>query len=236
MDQNFVVCAFYTHEYEDEVLVLAESVKKYGYKGYFKKYSSFGKWELNVGIKPAFILHCLEKFTNSNILYIDADAVICGKLELFENIDEYYDIGIFFTKNYPAYSKSRKSYWSDPVLTGTIFFNNNEKSIRFLQAWVKKQESNVFQTDQKSFCLAMEAEKDIIFLELPIEYVKIFDIEKRGVLCSDPVITHFMSSRILEKKKLPPKVRKKKKMVSLHEKIKLMLGTVFSNKIKKKFL
>jgi len=200
MEHEFIICIFYTREYAGEAFLLKKNAEKMGYHVYLEKYFSRKIWELNVAIKPKFIWKCLNKFMTKDILYLDVDCSVMKKLEYFTNRQDLFDISIFFTGDYPS------EYWSDIVLTGTIFFKNNENVRKFVLKWKNIQSKQLFDWDQKTFALAMREYSGLKFDHLPLEYVKIFDIEKHGLESRDPFIVHNMASRTLRQRGLTGKL------------------------------
>lgn len=73
---TFIVCCFYTESYLTHALALKKSLDYFDLNYYFKQVEDAGYWEANTRIKPHFILECLQKFPDRNILYLDADALV----------------------------------------------------------------------------------------------------------------------------------------------------------------
>jgi hypothetical protein len=177
---KFIVCAFYTDKYREEVENLKASLEDLNIEHYIKSYESRGYWEANTRIKPEFLLECMNKFNNKAVVYIDADAIVRKPLDLFNVISE--DIGV--------YCSSVTDNFSHKYLTGTIFLNNNLKVKKFLMDWIKFQDGVVIRVDQDSFEQAIKVNNEVTIHCLPQSYVKIFD---KGN--ADPVVEHFQASR-----------------------------------------
>lgn len=177
---SFVVCAFYTEGYSNEIEQLKVSLSGLNIDFYVKKYDSRGYWEANTRIKPEFLLECLDKFKNTAVVYVDADAVVRKRLELFDVVHE--DIGVFCVPSTLNYTHK--------FLTGTLFLANNDKVRKFINDWIAFQDGSFLGVDQDSFELAMEANPELAILQLPESYVKIFDRDGE-----EAVVEHFQASR-----------------------------------------
>ena len=182
--QPYIVCAFYTDAYEEEVKALTASLNQVGIDHHIRHYPDRGFWEANTRIKPEFIADCLERFAGRDIVYIDADAVVRGALPLFDQID--CDIGVFKA---PAEPEGGTRY-SHPYLTGTLYLANNQKVRAFVEEWVRAQAGMVLGVDQDSFAQALQVHPELRLHPLPEAYVKIFD---RGT--EPALIEHFQASR-----------------------------------------
>ena len=53
--QRYVVCAFYTPNYLDQIQTLKASLEALGLNHYFKRYEPRGGWEANTRIKAEFV-------------------------------------------------------------------------------------------------------------------------------------------------------------------------------------
>ncbi len=194
---QFVVCAFYTPNYEEDVRRLEISLKAFGHEYYLKPCERLPTWEQNTGIKPGFLLECLQRFPDKDVLYIDADAFVRRELEGFEQFDG--DIGIHFNENGGSHQ----------IRTGTIYLRNNERTLSFLQDWTAAQQADVKFNDQDSFEVVLAKKPEVSFFQLPVAFVKIYDRAGDDVA---PYIEHFQSSRLTENIKIRDgKARKRKK-------------------------
>ncbi len=177
---SFVACCFYTDNYTREAEALRASLDATGTPGFFKRYASRGFWEANTRIKPEFLLECLTRFPDRNIVYLDADSVVRSPLVLFDDFPA--DLGVF--------KASPDSGMSHPYLTGTLFLRNVPAVRTFVQSWIDAQENMLLGVDQDSFTAAMARTPTLRVAALPSSYVKIFD---RGD--ETPVVEHFQASR-----------------------------------------
>jgi hypothetical protein len=152
------------------------------------------QWEENCAIKPEFILSKLEEHPESNIVWIDVDARVRQYPELFQHLDG--DLGL---------------HWKDgkELLSGTMFFRNNERVREFVQKWIEVQEAAPQMWDQKTLEAALKANQarlNLDVVDLPPQYVQIFDsMRKWGA----PVIEHLQASRAVR--------RERNKLLSKHK-------------------
>lgn len=176
----FLVCGFYTDGYVHEAEQLRASLELTQTPHFLQRYPSRGYWEANTRIKPEFLLACLERFADKDVVYLDADSVVRSRLALF------YD----FPADLGVYEAPTEGELSHRYLTGTLYLRNNAAVRRFVQDWIDAQNGMVLGVDQDSFSAAVEKNATLNILPLPAAYVKIFD---RGD--ETPVVEHFQASR-----------------------------------------
>ena len=182
-DWTFV--AFFTEEYEEEFLNLLSSIMNFDVNFYGIKVESKKSWDENTHYKPTVILDAMNE-TNMNIVYIDADATLERQPTLFDNI-----------KTDIAYHVLRHRLEVSELLSGTLYFKNNDKVKVFLQSWIKDCQGNYDITDQKKLEVLVEKEGKLATQELPVEYCAIFD--HKSARNKDIVIKHHQASRRLRK-------------------------------------
>lgn len=175
----FTIVSFYTKHtpYEKEVKNLVTSLEKAGVKYYVEGVESFGSWEKNCQYKAEFILKALNNF-NTNIVWIDADAVVMRYPLLFDELD--CDIAYHYLSH------------RNELLSGTLFVKNNDKMRVVSSEWIKLNASNR-EWDQKNLQKVVEADSTIDRFILPAAYCKIYDNHRQQV--TDPVVMHYQASR-----------------------------------------
>ena len=180
---SFIVCCFYTDSYRSHALNLKQSLDEFNLNYYFKEVEDAGYWEANTRIKPHFILECLKKFPNKNILYLDADALVKKPLDYFNTIDA--DVAFYKTKGLPGMSHD--------YLASTMFFSNTANTMVLVEQWITEQvDGKQTQVDQDSLDVAMEKLGDTLTVEaLNPGYIKIFDKDYDG----DIYIEQYQASR-----------------------------------------
>ena len=130
-----LVVAFYTINtpYEQEVRKLEFTCTKHGLKYHTEGYEGRGHWTANCAIKPEFILEMLTRFPDEDLLYIDADGEIKQYPKLIEKLT--CDVAAYIMKG-------------GTLLSGTLFFRNNEKVKELVNEWIKKQRQRPDRWDQ----------------------------------------------------------------------------------------
>jgi hypothetical protein len=185
MKQDLLIVAFYTYKtpYEEEIQHLKISCEEFGLQYHLQGYENRGAWVHNCAIKPEFILDMLTRFPTKNLLYVDADAVFKQEPVLLYDTD--VDLAAYIMKG-------------NNLLSGTIFFRNNDKVRGLVNEWIKKQRQEPNRWDQRTLheTLVNHGPRfDILFRELPSEYCKIFDKD-----WGDPIIQHNQRSRVYKDK------------------------------------
>lgn len=181
--QSYVVCAFYTPNYLEQITSLKRSLEAQGINHFLKRYERAATWEATTRLKPVFVDYCIKKFTDKDILYLDADAVVRKPLDFFDGLQA--DISLLF---HPT--KVGSTHYLR-ISAGTVFIRNTEGGRRFAHLW----------KDAEQYCKPLTVDEDMIYMAfgdmagvsvavLPPTYYKIFD--KPG---SEPVIEHFQASR-----------------------------------------
>ncbi len=174
------VIAFYTKDtqYEELVNKLTISCQKFSVLYWTEAFDDRGSWEQNCAIKPEFILDMLHRHPDETLIYIDADAVIQRQPTLFQDFDG--DFACYFRDT--------------ELLSGTLFFKSNTKTIELVRRWVTKQQENPKIWDQKVLQEVIKDSQDLglDLQKLPATYCKIFDSRDEPGL---PIIEHFQASR-----------------------------------------
>ena len=169
---SYVICCFFTDSYHDHAMSLKRSLEAFDISYFFKQVEDAGYWEANTRIKPHFVLECLQKFPDKNIVYLDADAVVKKPLDYFNHIDA--DIAIYKTKGMAGMSHD--------YLASTMFFNNTANTHKLVEQWIAEQvDGKRTQVDQDSLDAAMTKLDGLLTIEpLNPGYIKIFDKEYEG--------------------------------------------------------
>lgn len=170
-------------EYEVSVKKLEESFKKFNLNYKLYPYQSQNDWIKNCSFKPKFILEALEEF-KTPIVFVDADAIIKQYPSYFEDVN--CDISIRVEQ--------------DTVLSGTIFINNTEKAIGLITEWAYELDKDCSEWDQKSLTKIIKNNDTCKIINLPIEYIYIYDLFKGLFPDKIPVIEHYQLSRIARSK------------------------------------
>ena len=185
MKDDYIIISAYTVNtaYEEEVKDLEECCKKFKYNYKLYPYESTGDWVLNTMQKPKIILQAMEEHPTKDIVWIDADALICQPLKLFDGKFNH-DIGIHFYQH---------SDIPNEVLSGTIYIKNNDKMLHVVKDWASAKDRNLDQRHLEHLIKVKYARK-LKILNLPEEYVKI-RLQKEDIENVVGVITHKQLSR-----------------------------------------
>jgi hypothetical protein len=180
---SFIVCCFFTDTYLDHALSLKSSLDEFGLNYYFQRVEDAGYWEANTRLKPHFILECLERFPNKDVLYLDADAMVKKPLDYFNHIEA--DVAFYKTKGLPGMSHD--------YLASTMFFKNTANTITLVKQWIAEQvDGKRTQVDQDSLDEAMrKLESNLSIEPLNPGYIKIFDKDYEG----ETYIEQYQASR-----------------------------------------
>ena len=97
-NHSFIVCCFYTASYQEHAMRLKSSLDQFKISYYFSEVEDAGYWEANTRLKPHFVLDCLNKFPDKDILYLDADAVVKKPIDYFNRVTA--DVAFYKTKEW----------------------------------------------------------------------------------------------------------------------------------------
>jgi hypothetical protein len=180
----WILVSYYTKDslYEKYASGLIKSLKKHKVNFHVEGIKSLGSWELNTSYKPSFIIKMCKKFPDYNIVWVDCDASLNAYPGLFTILD--CDIAAFEFSWKKYYGKTNNF----EMLSGTLFFKNNEFVLDILNKW--KDECQKFPKiwDQKHLEKVVEGK----YFRLPEQYCQIFDSMKS---VKNPIITHHQASR-----------------------------------------
>jgi hypothetical protein len=181
--QRYVVCAFYTDNYLPRALALMESLKAHRLNYYLKRYEHQGSWEATTRMKPLFLEHCLERFANFDIVYVDADAIIRQPLTFIDQITS--DVGLWL------HPRQKQGRWYLRITASVVYVRNNDAGRHFTRCWSNpKLQTGRMTVDEDMLQAAFGEFEGLSITVLPASYVKIFD-ENKG----QAVIEHFQASR-----------------------------------------
>ena len=181
--QRYVVCAFYTPNYLDQIETLKASLEALGINHYFKRYEPRGGWEVNTRIKAEFVAHALRRLPQHDVVYLDADAVVRQPLRLFETATA--DVTMLFDH------RRRGNLNVLRIAAGTLLVRNTAGGQKFAGSWAEEaSKAGRLDLDEDLIYRMFPTLDGVTFAVLPQRYSKIFDAP--GV---DPVVEHFQASR-----------------------------------------
>jgi hypothetical protein len=181
--QGYVACAFYTPNYLPQLLSLKASLEAHGINHYFKRYERAASWEATTRIKAAFVQHCLGKFPERDVLYVDADAVVRKKPVFLDTVTT--DLSLLF---HPV--KARRHPMMR-ISLGTFFIRNTPGGRKFADLWAAQEgKAGITTCDDDMIIAVFDKLTGVSMTVLPATYYKVFD--QPG---EDPVFEHFQASR-----------------------------------------
>lgn len=187
-----LIIAYFTKDTQYQILSeeLRASCNKFNLNIYLESIPNLNSWELATHYKARFIKDCLNRFTDTNLVYIDVDAKFMEYPVLFDSIN--CDIG-YRTENF--------KWRANEALSGTIYLKNTPKVLSFMNTWislnelVKAERMKPETWEQKNMQRALSKHSDIVYINLPPEYTYIQDHTKRMYPGIKPIIMHYQESR-----------------------------------------
>jgi len=173
-----LIVSYYTKNtgYEKEAKRLEESIKKFGLEYDIEEIESLGDWQKNTHYKATFIRKMMDRHPNRDLLWLDVDAVVHRYPILFDDIDT--DLAIHY--------KDGKE-----LLSGTLYFSNNERIKKLVDAWIEENKKNPDIWEQKNLATTLKNWNGKVEI-LPPTYCQIFDLMMNA---GEPIIEHFQASR-----------------------------------------
>lgn len=184
---NVQIVSFYTPEYKDEAKRLAASCRRFLISHEIEEVESLGSWQANTQLKADYLL-TRRRELRGPLVWLDADAEIVRYPTAFDLLYEQADIAVHYRHD-------------AELLNGTIWLADNEQVEILLASWVKWNQLNPLNFDQRNLATAIiepQASGDLKVHRLPPEYAFIFDTMKRDHPEVDPVILHHQASRRLK--------------------------------------
>lgn len=179
---SFTVVSWHTPDYADCSARLVESLERHGYTKHVEyAVTPVGRWSENVRyFKPTVIARALTEI-EGDVLYLDADAIIHGRLPLF---DEWrgHDMGVH-------YKQGRE------LLGGTVYLKNDDVRLRLYLEDVAGTMQSMGLVWQQAAQITLNHHSELDVLKLPPEYCCIFDTMRAENPGIRPLIEHMQQSR-----------------------------------------
>ena len=196
-ERKWMVVSFYTKgtTYELEIKKLEASLKRFHLPYHFYGCQQYGSWRANLNCKSASIMTALDKFKDSDIVFLDADAIVRQYPKLFDDLSfkGLHDMAAHFH----AYSQSVPG---GSLLSGTLWFRNNDTIRQLVGLW--HQIGMDYPEVRHQHCLRLAIEEwrrskhTVNIFRMPSSYTCIFDYRNNRHV--EPVIEHFQASRRLK--------------------------------------
>lgn len=181
------IIGFYTKDtpYEDEYLLMKESMDAFNLSYHVYPIDNKGKWEHNCGMKGTILRQALDDFPDDNILYLDVDARILRQPPFHE-----------IEKNIPGYCVWHPKYRKNGELaSGTIYFPNNGLSREVLDEWIKIHNAQPDMWDQRSLQTIYDKHDHFLIHHDWINIMGTGDEHSRLLETDTPIILHTQASR-----------------------------------------
>ncbi len=188
----FKIISMYTPDtpYEEEIKDLGKSCHQFGLESKFYPIENLKDWVRNTQQKASVIQQALEEF-GCDIVWLDADAVILKKLELFEDLAKSNDFHLcihrahhlpigktsyswyeYIRRNISNHIKRRK-HPKGEIISNSIYLKNCKQTKELVAEWVKLN-SIKREWDQRTLQEIIERDNSpYLVKELPKEYARI---------------------------------------------------------------
>lgn len=191
MTRPIKIIAFYTVDtpYQKLARRFKRNMNKYGLDHHIYPMENKGKWVFNCGLKPNVLFNALNDFPDHDLLYLDIDAKFLRKPK-FLDFKNKQELGFCFWKSSPFRKNS--------LLSGTMFFPNNQSSRELLTEWIKVQSENPYKWDQRNL---QKIVKQYPYFTIKLKWCYI----KKYMKVKNPIVLQTQASR-----KLKPKIKQNK--------------------------
>ena len=189
-----MICCYETGgAYADSAKALKLAAKSQGIEIVVISQPDRGSWCRNVREKPGILCDIMRAYSNDNILYVDADCELVGKLQGIERLLGACDVLVRHRGNTADVKENYN--------IGVMLLKNNSTTRTFLSEWKYETETygHRYETcDQGAFIETMKIIDgvpgcyDFKLGSLPAKY-NVLSGDKQAV--KDPVITHHKFSR-----------------------------------------
>lgn len=185
---NPIVVTYYTDaKYRHLAARLAKSCDRRKIPCQTLKAPDLGSWQKNTHQKPKFILRMLNTYKNCQwVMWVDADAVVRGKLALVEGD---YDVAVY---RFRPTSLFHGEAWHNlgQLFNGTLLFRNSEFSREVLREWARENKEFPGRLDQKNLASVLARSNPSRIRCLPPEYCWIERLMRPIGKNTSPVIVH----------------------------------------------
>lgn len=179
--KKFTIVSYHTNDaiYEAEASRLIASLDAFNLDYYIESIPALGDWKTCTDYKATFIRRAIER-VNTPIVWLDADATVVKYPILFENLKEV-DISAFINH-------------INNLLSGTVYFANNDKVRKMMDNWIIANKKNTVLFEQKILQSTIKKNRNIIFRRLPIGYCQIYNYKVQAKE-NEKYVLHWQASR-----------------------------------------
>jgi len=158
-----IFVSFYTPGYADEARQLVETLDLFGLDHDVRPFESLGAWEWNISHKPKFIRQMIDKYPRRSIVWLDADARVRRRPELFDVLPAH--LGVHFSIR----DTSREPF------AATIFVGDSEPARALIDEWAGWCGIDPDSGDQRNLGRMLRRPHDYVVVNLPRAYCAPFD-------------------------------------------------------------
>ena len=182
---NWIVCGFYTPDYEQWASRLRASLFAHGASHDLVPRAKLpGGWEANTMAKPLAVREAMSRHPDKVVIFLDVDCQVLGDLAPLARL----------TADVAFYVRARRRKGGGTrfgVRSGTLVLRPTDAARRFVDAWVILSEAaNYGDVDQTTLMLAIGAAPGVTFEALTAKWCA---TEEDGV--AEPVVLHDQASR-----------------------------------------
>jgi len=156
-------------------------------------------WHIATHYKATFIKKKLEQHKKP-LVFLDVDAEILKYPELFNRISDEYDMSVHYLDLDMQWRQTPGT--RRDALSGTLYFNYNDKVLRFIDEWIKENEKSGI-IEQKNMEHVLD-KSELKILPLPYSYITIITHQDKipihMIQKNEIYIIHHQASRRLKKR------------------------------------
>ena len=166
--------------YEAEAAECVATLDQFGLRHDFVGVPNAGSWVRNCSLKPMVIERLMLKHDGVPLVYLDADARVRARPVWFDSIPPDIDIACHYREGHE-------------LVSGTLCFGPTVGARQLVGDWRIACQASPDEWDQQVLQRILAGDKSYRLIELPKEYIRIFDDPRMG----EPVIEQMQASRRL---------------------------------------
>lgn len=174
---------------------LLPSIKKWNLRYDIEYIEDKGDWCKNTNYKSTHIKQMLLKHKEP-ICFLDSDAIILKHPSLLYNLPQDFDIAFHLLNWYGLWRNQWENTSNMQLLSGTLCFNYNQKTLNFLDQCIKNINDKPHQWEQITIQETLAQKSNMIVEYLPFEYCCVIRQDNSiPNFCKKPIILHTQASR-----------------------------------------
>jgi hypothetical protein len=170
--------SYFTPNYAGHAASLIASLDALSLPHDVRPVGPFASWQAATHHKPAHLLGMRGQYPGRPLVWLDADARVLRKPELFDSLDADF-----------------AAYWhhGEELFSGTLYFGATDAATQLLKAWAAGCAATPAVIDQRVLQRVAEAMPDVRVVRLPKTYCFVADFMHSPD--AEPVIAQGMASR-----------------------------------------